>query len=81
MFKFDTVAKLQEHDASKSEASKQDAIILEAIRQVLFEDLGYKGNNRSYYDVNNSFIDKVSQPVYISLSLEYRKTFPINAIS
>ena len=54
------MTKLQEDDASKSEASKQDAMILEAIRQVLFEDLGYKGNNRSYYDVNNSFIDKVS---------------------
>ena len=61
-FSFVSVTKLRDADASKTEPSKGDAMILEAIRQVLFEDLGFKGNNRSYYDVNNSFIDKVSYP-------------------
>ena len=36
-----------------------DDITIEAINEVLFKDLGFHGNNRSYYDVNNSFIDKV----------------------
>ncbi|XP_065064907.1 F-box only protein 21-like [Rhopilema esculentum] len=37
----------------------EDDITIEAINEVLFKELGFHGNNRSYYDVNNSFIDKV----------------------
>ena len=33
--------------------------VLEAIRFVIYEEIGFQGNSRSYYDINNSFIDKV----------------------
>lgn len=34
--------------------------VLEAIRHVMYTKLGFHGNKDDYYDINNSFIDKVS---------------------
>lgn len=35
------------------------AITLRAVRDVLFEDEGFKGNERSYYDPRNSYLNEV----------------------
>lgn len=34
--------------------------IFKALNDVLFKQLGYRGNSQGYYNVDNSFIDKVS---------------------
>ena len=54
-----TVAILENQPESQMGNADKNYKILEAIQIVLFQEIGFCGNKQSYYDVNNSFIDKV----------------------
>ena len=58
--------------ATASRASRRPAALLRALREVLFEEEGFRGNEKSYYDPRNSYLNEVLDRrlgIPISLSL------------
>ncbi len=54
--------------------TSRTALLLSAVREVLFEDEGFRGNERDYYDSRNSYLNQVLErrlgiPITLSLLL------------
>ena len=54
-----SAAILDGDQCSQKGSVDQERRILDAIQVVMYQDMGFHGNRKAFYDVNNSYIDKV----------------------
>jgi regulator of sirC expression with transglutaminase-like and TPR domain len=68
----DRLDALAERVRRRAVAPGQSAQLLQAVREVLFEDEGFRGNEKDYYDARNSYLNQVLErrlgiPITLSL--------------
>lgn len=69
-----TIAEKLKNEISVELSPQQERTVLETLNQVLYYDMGFRGNSQDYYNDKNSYIDqvlKLKTGIPITLSIVY----------